>query len=66
MFSHPDFQLQHGTEVQRQYLARAEQYRLRAAARKARRRHEHVGKLSGLTRILYAVGLRPDLGTRQS
>lgn len=53
------------TEVQRQYRAQAEQHRLLAAVSKARRRHEHRGEQSGLTRIAFAVGLRPNRNTTQ-
>lgn len=38
MYSHPETVFQLATEVQRQYLADAEQRRLLAAARRARRR----------------------------
>jgi len=65
MYHHPDHMVQRATEVQRQYLAQAEQYRQLAAARRLRRRHKQLGKVSVFARIAYAVRLRPTGATTQ-
>jgi hypothetical protein len=55
----------YATEVQRQYLAGAEQRRLLAAARKVRRARERRARVSGAARIAYVFGLRPKGDTAQ-
>lgn len=44
MYSHPETAFQLATEVQRQYLADAEQRRLLTAARRARRRTRRIAR----------------------
>lgn len=53
------------TEVQRHYLADAEQRRLLAAARKAGRRRGKHASTPGFQRIAYAFRLRTKSGPAQ-